>query len=588
MTQHNSIAPRRYLPHNITNRGESMVDRLFDQVIHYDNDEWYIIHSLLLDKHISQKEGECDFVLINKRGIMVLEVKGGQIAYENGSFVQRKSRHNLHSRTIHPFDQAEDNATTLQRIFGEKGKRHLLTCCAVVFPESDIKITSTGHQNYWSLSTEGSFRDFLVYQLEYARHRIIESIKNKKPKDQHHEIDKWFPAMSNEELAEVLEMIEPRAKSGELSTQMKLNKQEAGRRAADNMRMLSGLSENKRLLIQGPPGSGKSKYARKFIEEKIAENEKGLYICWNELLAASMQQQFADLGFADKVQSVPLFGLIRQMVEESGTNKGVFSYTDLEKSWEILEAALGHLLKEHKLPEYDFLVFDEAQDMFDMGIELLIEFLLAGGENGTLYGDYIVFYDGMQAFNSGINRQRYENTLSLLKHHAAIYHLFDSYRAIAGHGISEFINSLVQGSFNAEVDYGDDVVILQFNDFDRLSALIRQTIREIKDTTDISSEEIVLLFTSNLLSGNEHLEKPMDNRLPEGEFLKLTNENLMVADPRIKFTTALKFKGLEREVAIVVADDLQNQKIDTMYQLFIGCSRAKSRLYVIVPIANYS
>ncbi len=48
-----------------------------------------------------------------------------------------------------------------------------------------------------------------------------------------------------------------------------LSQEEAKRRAGDNLRILDGLKDNKRLLIQGPPGSGKSSLLKSIYGEAI-------------------------------------------------------------------------------------------------------------------------------------------------------------------------------------------------------------------------------------------------------------------------------------------------------------------------------
>ncbi|MBL0065472.1 MAG: hypothetical protein IPP38_10785 [Bacteroidetes bacterium] len=66
------------------------------------------------------------------------------------------------------------------------------------------------------------------------------------------------------------------------------------------------------------------------------------------------------------------------------------------------------------------------------------------------------------------------------------------------------------------------------------------------------------------------------------EYVRITPGNLCSKLDGVKFTTALSYKGLERDVVILVMKDLNNQKIDTLYQLLIGASRARIRLYVLV------
>ena len=52
-----------------------------------DTEDWVVLHSLAIAKHMTQSQGEADFaVVIPSYGVFVLEVKGGRISYNNGTW----------------------------------------------------------------------------------------------------------------------------------------------------------------------------------------------------------------------------------------------------------------------------------------------------------------------------------------------------------------------------------------------------------------------------------------------------------------------------------------------------------------------
>ena len=68
----------------------------------------------------------------------------------------------------------------------------------------------------------------------------------------------------------------------------------------------------------------------------------------------------------------------------------------------------------------------------------------------------------------------------------------------------------------------------------------------------------------------------------------ITSENFGQTDhDKIPFTTILRFKGLERNVVFLVLKDPENSRENKgMYQLFIGASRAVSRLHLFLISGN--
>jgi hypothetical protein len=65
-------------------------------------------------------------------------------------------------------------------------------------------------------------------------------------------------------------------------------------------------------------------------------------------------------------------------------------------------------------------------------------------------------------------------------------------------------------------------------------------------------------------------------------FELLTPSKLGTKNHGFWYTSSLKFKGLERDIIILVIKDILNEKSNIMLQLLIGASRAKVKLYVLV------
>lgn len=63
---------------------------------------------------------------------------------------------------------------------------------------------------------------------------------------------------------------------------------------------------------------------------------------------------------------------------------------------------------------------------------------------------------------------------------------------------------------------------------------------------------------------------------------KFEKDNLHEPSPKIKYTTALRYKGLEKDLVLLVVKDLFDERIKTYYQLYIGASRAKAKVVLLI------
>lgn len=78
--------------------------RLFREFRDYDTTQRYIIlHSLALSEHVHNIFGEIDFVVICSKGVLCIEVKGGEVSCNGGvwSFTNRYGK--VSQKTEGPF-----------------------------------------------------------------------------------------------------------------------------------------------------------------------------------------------------------------------------------------------------------------------------------------------------------------------------------------------------------------------------------------------------------------------------------------------------------------------------------------------------
>ena len=219
---------------------------------------------------------------------------------------------------------------------------------------------------------------------------------------------------------------------------------------------------------------------------------------------------------------------------------------------------------------------DEAQDIFDKGIDHVIKALLKVN-NPLQNGRYYIFYDDSQDYPGSDDLGYYVRTRDMFKANAASYALTASLRVNTGHGISELINDASAGRVGTDRDYGEDVVIREWNDPVEALQMIRQAVTGEKAVSGFGLESIMVLFSFDLLKE----PSPFTSLLAaENAFELLRPDNCGEHTNKIRYTTVLKAKGLERDVIIIVCSSLRHHL--NSYQLFIGASRAKAKVYLLI------
>ncbi len=572
---------RLYNPWHITNSGEKEADKQLTQAGASD-ELLYIMHSLRLSSryHRTQMAGECDFVVLTRLGIMVMEVKGGIIGYgsqpEGGTGYYRLVGDRKKESFDDPFSQVDGNADAIQKYLMDKNLKNIFVGRMVCFPECGFRRYSISKDDLWHRDHDLSLPEMIIDSLN----RQIERFREKETKRGASQHIQW-KELDKEELKSICNALEPEFNPDTYRSALKLNLSESDRRLREGVSILRGLNENRRLIVQGPPGSGKSTYALDIIM-RLCKNEglKGLYICWNELLLAEMNSRITDPSAeipADRITTQLYFDLAVDLGELSGDKALVPTKETVKRGGvrECVKGAVSKIRNAKNLEKYDFIVIDEAQDIFDKGIDHVIRALLKVN-NPLQNGRYYIFYDDSQDYPGNEDLSHYIRTRDMFRANAASYNLTSNLRINTGHGLDEFIRDASSGCLDTGKDYGKDVSVKGYETAADAIVMIKSCLAREKGPGGIRAEDCLVLFTWDLLRKDSPFVQILEH---EESFGLLKPDNYRSSSVKIRYTTMLKAKGLEKDVVVLVSSSLRDAK--NSFQVFIGASRAKVKLYLL-------
>lgn len=568
-----------YNPWQISNSGEKETDKQLS--IPGRSDElMYVIHGLRLSSryHRTQMTGECDFVVITPDGVMIMEVKGGIIGYgqrEDGSTGYYREIPDKPLELLNnPFFQVDENAAAVQKYLFAKGFRNIFVGRMVCFPECGFAVKGIGEDDLWHRDHELTLTDM-----------VIESLQEQKALFHDKEVQKGvsryveWKELEEEDMQEICSTLEPEYDPAMGRSLLRLNLEEADRRKNEGITILKGLDENKRLMVQGPPGSGKSTYATSIISRLCCkEGKTGLYLCWNELLGAEMKARISDPELdipAEKISVKLFFNLACELGELSG-DKSLIPSNETVSRGELRSCIKGAVAKygySKKTEKYDFIIIDEAQDIFDKGIDHILKALLKV-DKPLQNGSYYIFYDDSQDYPDGGDLGHYIRTRDTLKSYSATYNLVSNLRINTGHGISDLIAAAASGKIDLAVEFGEDVVIKQWRNPAEAMTLIKQAVAKETGANGLRPQNILVLFSSDLLRDDSLMKEAV---FQNNDFQHFVSSDYQISGPKIRFTTMLKAKGLESDAVILVCSGLTGKNV---FQIFIGASRARCRVHI--------
>jgi len=544
-------------------QGEIDVYRQVHRDLGASKEEWDVWHDLKLPEHsdsfnyYKKTSAQIDFLILWKQGVMALEVKGGFISARDNKFYYGK--HFEDEMRQNPFKQVEGYKHTLKDNILNNIKGCFF-CEAVAFP----------HVNY---PFESKLIDKNLLWTDYtaANHsNSIETfIKNvfMCTKLKHKKHFRTYPELSVKQLEAAKKILSPiigdRNKFTNIDTLNWLGIQ--------NIEILEGLYKNSRIMIEGPPGSGKTTIAKAFIDRQFGKS--GIYLCWNNFLMHFTKHLLTTRSNGVEIEVTTFFRFI--LKHNSDLKYEEIIRLNESQFYDLLKQTISNLERANSLKQYDFVVIDEGQDILDRGLDLFINKFCGYNGNGLSTGNALVLYDIDQSYSaSGRNVMELADLLTGYFSH---FKLNDVKRSAQNPDIRKLSCELldspkVLAADNFSVTYPNIPVIIHSSLESVKRHLVQKVLSSIRsETSSLRGEDCIVLIESSLLKGTFKGHPDMNYELTIKDVEELNENNIADTANKLRYTSILKYKGLEKKnVYLIITKPSELNK----YEIFVGITRA--------------
>lgn len=544
---------------DVPSQAESLLYEVFrDQL----DEEYVVFHSVhwqALDGDGRPRDGEADFIIAHpRRGILILEVKGGRIAHDprSGDWASTDRAGQTHA-IKDPFYQARTSKYALldqlKRMLGQ-AERRINVGHAVAFPDVVAGRALPGLDRLREIVLdEGDLANVSAWVGGALAH--------------------WRGPDSQAESAPGPEAVEALmdllARQWELRPAMwgafRREQAEFIRLTEEQFRVLDLLNQHRRALISGCAGSGKTTLAVEKARRLARSKFRVLFTCYNKSLAADLRRKLPDDPLLDIFH---FHELCYEKAEETGVLPPMPPDGDHEATQRFFEQQLPEALlaAADRLPDwrYDAIVVDEGQD-FQEDWWIPLQTLLHHPDQGILY----IFYDD--------NQRLYDrpNTFPVDEPPFSLHYNCRNTQTIHRQ-VLKFYKG--QGtSPDALGPQGRPVEVIPYGDANQFVEQLSAVLRRLTQDEQVPNDEVVVLTPlrnkSWLWSDPVPGPPVLVDRWPPG------------AD-QIFASTIHSFKGLESAVIVLVEAERWPEKgVDLESLLYVACSRARHHLIVLQPAA---
>jgi len=337
-------------------------ERTFAEIlIEYLSDDWLIISQL--DMIAPNRPYEIDFLLVNPQyGLISIEVKGGEVDVKDGEWYRKESRGGDFHFDPSPPRQAQNAAFQLRDAL--KGNhpsfRNLKVAHGVALPDVEAVKGSLPLEVTREML-------FLAGDMTQIEEKVISCIEAAQAR--HYLSDSLLQNFFQIVLPSSRMVFQPDA-------QRTIYREILNHVSLEQVRAMASLDENKRVVVQGSAGTGKTRLAILWARLAMKRGEKTLLTCYNDPLADFLNATSGD-------RKLPVIQPFLRLI------KNLDGITELDEPMESKEKDIfwNETLTAHVLaniekikPMFDTIVVDETQDFAPSWVTILEALLLPNGK----------------------------------------------------------------------------------------------------------------------------------------------------------------------------------------------------------------
>jgi len=535
------------------------------------SNDYVVLHSypwLRPDRDGVLREGEADFVVLHRdRGLLVLEVKGGELRYERGRWERKKARG--YEPITDPFAQARKSMHTLvdrieKHSDGDVGRNHFTYGYAVAFP----------HDNYEGPEPPGGDPVIIITRREMSSLKeAIETAMSRWPQKTDPMTQHRWGRLTTALLPE-FRLYRPIADTAE-QLHEKIREM-----TSEQLEVFRGIyDDNARVYVTGVAGSGKTQLALDRALDLARRELRTLLVCYNrhlaERLEATVQASPFDRQCLEFLKIRHFHGLARELIEDAGVDWRLPTGDTMQEQQffisqvpDLMEQAALLLMDQSENVQFDAIVIDEAQDFHARWWEALQCTLLKEAEDGTLYA----FADPAQRLWDWAPHKppaSFDARFRLRRNCRNSRWIARTSTQLAGIDADLFERSPIGG--RPKIDVVSSPAAMNGTVLAAVKQLIKQH--------DLLASQIVLIGPRSW--GNGSLSQVNDvNGVPLTDSIAewYQGEGILVSTTR-------SFKGLESDVVVVY--DLQRlSETFNIIDLYVACTRGRSHLHFLVTGQN--
>ena len=529
------------------------------------SDDYVVLHSypwLRPWRGEALVEGEADFVVLHpSRGLLVLEVKGGERIWHDGYRWFRDTNEGP-SEFQDPFKQAQRNMHALLEIVRERSggrirKVDFVHGYAVVFPHLDYEGSPPPHADKAIIIARRNL-PFMAQAIETAFAAWTDELRSL-PRDR-------YTMLLNDCLMPKFRVFRPVGPDISLVADQLLELTET------QARVFMGLYVQDRVLVEGVAGSGKTFLAVHRALAFAREGKKTLFVCFNKELAAWIRRQVQEdpstAEFRDLLTVKHFHGLAAELAAEAGIDfLPVGGGPRTEVFWndevpDLMEQAIVDLDMDGRVVHFDAIVVDEAQD-FCLGWWYSLTQSLLSEADGPLYA----FIDPNQSLRGEVQWPDVE--------FAARFKLTINCRNTRRIALASASVLDLEPHIFPRAPAGCALRVLRASSSRQQKGLVMQELRSLLQREDVAPRQIAVIGPAAKESGSLSDLKDIDS-VPV-----VTSAEEWREGGGVLVTTARSFKGLEAEVVLLY--DLGGfGRLFRREDLYVACTRAKALLIAVV------